>query len=269
MGQEIISIEYLTPELIPANPLGKNSIVDVRCTDNFGRMFIVEMQTEWTNIFRKRLIINGSKALVRQMDKQKEEDIAKRFQDLQPVYILAVVNSEFSKGKDWYHILKIINPKDHTMILDGLEYVLLELPKFVAPKRPLANKRLAVLWLRFLKEIDGYYSELPKEFTSNKLISKAIEKCAEAALTPEERDAYERAKEQAIWDSSIKGLEDAVIEKDKIIADKDQTISEISKELADKDNAVSELAKELADKDNAVSELAKELAEMKKRFGLE
>jgi predicted transposase/invertase (TIGR01784 family) len=42
--QYIDSLEYLPAELVPDNPVKKNSIVDVRCIDNYGRQFIVEMQ---------------------------------------------------------------------------------------------------------------------------------------------------------------------------------------------------------------------------------
>ena len=45
---EIMSVEYLNPELVPMNPLRKDSIVDVRCVDGRGRQFIVEMQKMWT-----------------------------------------------------------------------------------------------------------------------------------------------------------------------------------------------------------------------------
>jgi predicted transposase/invertase (TIGR01784 family) len=196
--REVVEIEYLSPELVPVTPLGKNSIVDVRCTDNHGRSFIVEMQSEWTNMFRKRLIVNGSKAIIRQLDKKRLKDEAKRFEELQPVYVLAVVNSTFSNGNDWYHILKIINPKNHAVVLEGLEFILLGLPKFTPETWSLAQKKLAILWLRFFKEINGYYHQLPEEFESNELILSAIRKCEEAALTPEERDAYERSEEQAM-----------------------------------------------------------------------
>jgi len=244
--REVVEIEYLSPELVPATPLGKNSIVDVRCTDNQGRSFIVEMQSEWTNIFRKRLIVNGSKAIIRQMDKKAEIDEAKRFQELQTVYVLAVVNSSFSEGIDWYHILKIMNPRNPAVVLKGLEFILLELPKFVPDTWSLAQRQLAILWLRFLKEIGGYRKELPEEFMNNELILSAIKKCEEAALTPEERDAYDRAEEQAMWDRSIKWLEDAVVEKDKTIADNAKTIDDKNKTIADQAKELAELRKILS-----------------------
>ena len=264
--QVVLEIEYLSPELVPVTPLGKNSIVDVRCIDNRGRAFIVEMQTEWTNIFRKRLIVNGSKAIVKQMDKKSEENEAKLFQDLQPVYVLAVVNSKFTDGNDWYHSLKIIDPKNHSVVLDGLEFILLELPKFTPETWSLAHKKLAILWLRFLKEIDGYHHELPEEFTSNEFIFSAIQNCEEAALTSEEREAYERSKEQVIWDRSIKGLEDAVVEKDKIIANDAKIIAEKDQTIANKDQTIADKDQTIADKDQTIADNAQTIAELEKRI---
>ncbi|MBK8055053.1 MAG: PD-(D/E)XK nuclease family transposase [Saprospiraceae bacterium] len=54
--QRVVSIEYLPAELVPDIPIIKNSIVDVRCVDNFGRHFIVEMQMLWTDSFKSRVL---------------------------------------------------------------------------------------------------------------------------------------------------------------------------------------------------------------------
>jgi predicted transposase/invertase (TIGR01784 family) len=256
VGQEIVTIEYLSPEQTPETPLGKNSIVDVRCVDTDGRAFVVEMQSEWTNIFRKRLLINGSKAVVRQMDKKSAEERAKKFFELKPVYVLAVVNGRFSKEKDWYHHLQIMNPKNPDVVLEGLDYVLVELPNFTPDTWTYAHKQLAVLWLRFLFLIDGYIEKLPEELESNNLIRRAIDMCEEAALTPEERDAYERAKEQAQWDDSIKGLEDEVVQSRKTIKEKNNTIAE-------KDKALEEERKALEEERKARAELEAELRRYK------
>jgi hypothetical protein len=44
--QRIEELSYLTPEQVPDTPAKKNSIVDVRCTDSFGRQLIVDMKYE-------------------------------------------------------------------------------------------------------------------------------------------------------------------------------------------------------------------------------
>lgn len=40
--EKIVSLEYLPAELVPETPLEKNSIVDVRCRDSNGRVFIAK-----------------------------------------------------------------------------------------------------------------------------------------------------------------------------------------------------------------------------------
>lgn len=67
--EKIVSLEYLPAELVPETPLKKNSIVDVRCRDSNGRIFIVEMQMIWSPAFMHRVLFNASKAYVRQGDK--------------------------------------------------------------------------------------------------------------------------------------------------------------------------------------------------------
>ena len=267
--QEIVAIEYLSPEQVPDTILGKNSIVDVKCMDNAGRTFIVEMQSEWSNVFRKRLLINGSKAVVRQLDKQNQADRAKKFQELKPVYVLAVVNGKFSKGKDWYHHLQIVDIKNPDVVIDGLDYVLLELPNFTPDTWTLAHKQLAVLWLRFLKEIDGYYDKLPEELVSNELIHSAIKICEVSSFAQAELEAYDSAKIQAMWDDSIKGLEDEAIEARKSLAESKKELAESKNELIESKKELAESKKELAEKDNALAEKDKEIEELKRRLGRE
>jgi predicted transposase/invertase (TIGR01784 family) len=209
--REIKEIEYLSPEQVPATPLGKNSIVDVRCIDNTKRVFIVEMQMEWSNIFRKRLLINGSKAVIRQIGKDNFDDKAKKFSQLEPVYILAIINADFTNGIDWRHHLQIVSQKNPDVVIEGLDYILLELPKFKPETWTLAEKKMAILWLRFLKEIRGYLETIPKELEENKLVQSAIEMCKESALSPVERDIYDRYQDSVRWIDSIKGLEDEVL----------------------------------------------------------
>ena len=88
-GEEITELEYLPAEMVPDNPLRKNSIVDVRCRDNRGRHFIVEMQMVWSQEFRQRVLFNASKAYVRQIEKGNDYSL------LQPVYSLNLVNEVF------------------------------------------------------------------------------------------------------------------------------------------------------------------------------
>ena len=85
---QIESVEYLTPEMVPENPTKKDSIVDVRCKDQQGRQFIVEMQLYWNEEFKRRVLLNASKAIVRQLDQGQDYSL------IQPVYCLSLVNDK-------------------------------------------------------------------------------------------------------------------------------------------------------------------------------
>ena len=265
-GQEIVTIEYLSPEQVPSTALGKNSIVDVLCTDNEGRAFVVEMQSEWSNVFRKRLLINGAKAIVRQMDKEFIHDMAKQFNQMKPVYVLAIVNGSFSKGNDWYHHLQIIDAKNPNIVIEGLDYVLVELPNFTPETWSFAHKQLAILWLRFLKEIDGYCEHLPEELVSNELIHSAIKMCEESALSFQERVAYDLSQGQAWWQNSIKGLEDEVLESRKLLAENKKSLAEKDKSLAEKDKSLAEKDKSLAEKDKSLAEKEREIEALRREL---
>ena len=59
--EQIQEIKYLPTELVPQLEGGKNTIVDVLCTDVRGRKFCVEMQMEWSDAFQQRVLFNASK----------------------------------------------------------------------------------------------------------------------------------------------------------------------------------------------------------------
>ena len=63
---------------------GKNTIVDVLCSDVRGRKFCVEMQMEWSDAFQLRVLFNASKLYVSQAKK------GGKYSELQPVYSLDV-----------------------------------------------------------------------------------------------------------------------------------------------------------------------------------
>ena len=209
-GQFIESLEYLSPELVPITPGVKNSIVDVRCIDNSGRQFIIEMQMHWTDSFKVRVLLNASKAYVSQLERGKE------FKSMCPVYSLNLVNDNYLPDEtDFYHHYRIVNIENSEDRIEGLEFVFIELPKF--KPETIAEKRMAVLWLRFLTEFDNENPAI-KESPENDKIRKAIEILEESSYTKDELEAYDRywdavRVEKAIKSDSIeKGIRQGRVE---------------------------------------------------------
>ena len=186
--QQIKSIEYLPTELVPVDPIHKDTIVDVRCKDIEGRQFVVEMQMAWTDAFKQRVLFNASKTYVSQAE------MGYKYEDLQPVYSLNLVNEIFEKDiKEYIHNYRIVHDKHTKKVIDGLRFTFIELPKF--KPHTMKEKRMTILWLRFLTEINDKTKEVPAELLENPEISKALEEVKISAFTDEELRAYDK-----FWD---------------------------------------------------------------------
>ncbi len=184
-GQQIVELEYLSPEMIPETFLEKFTSVDVRCKDNLGRQFLVEMQMNWTTAFKQRVLFNASRAYVTQSDKGVE------FRSLKPVYALNLINAIYlPQSPEYYHHYAVVHLKDSNERLHGLEFVFIELEKFKA--RNIAQKKLQVLWLRFMTEINERTETIDPELLAQPEIQKAINFVMEASLSKEEKHLYEK-----------------------------------------------------------------------------
>ena len=205
--EEITWIEYLPPELVPKNPLRKNSIVDVRCRDKRGRQFIVEMQMVWSAEFRQRVMFNASKAYVSQLGNGEDYDL------LQPVYSLNLVNETFEpEMEEYYHYYRMVHIEHSDKIIDGLHLIFVELPKFTP--HSYSEKRMQVLWLRYLTEINDKTREIPKDLLDNPEINKAVSEIEESAFTEAQLSGYDKfwdtiSVEKTLYNSGVrKGLEE-------------------------------------------------------------
>ena len=184
-GQEIVELEYLSPEMIPETFLEKFTSVDVRCKDKNGRQFLVEMQMNWTTAFKQRVLFNASKAYVTQTEKGFE------YSQLKPVYALNLINQNYlPNSPEYYHHYAVVHLKDNNEKLEGLEFVFIELEKFKAQN--VLDKKLQVLWLRFLTEINEQSEKISEELMSNPEIKQAINFVYEASLTKEEKLKYDK-----------------------------------------------------------------------------
>ena len=189
LSSPIESLEYLPAEMVPEIPVLKHSIVDVRCRDQNGRQFIVEMQMLWTNSFKSRVLFNASKAFVCQLDK------TQTYESLEPVFSLNLVNQSFEKDTaEFYHHYAIVHLEDSGKRLQGLEFVFVELPKFQPEK--ILDKPMADLWLRFLTEIEDESETIPEALLNNPITEEAVAQVQESAFTTAELLSYDR-----YWDS--------------------------------------------------------------------
>lgn len=88
----------------------------------------------------------------------------------------------------------MLNHNKHTKkVIEGLRFTFIELPKF--QPHTMKEKRMTILWLRFLTEINDKTKEVPAELLKSPEISKALEEVKISAFTPDELRAYDK-----FWD---------------------------------------------------------------------
>lgn len=187
-GEEITGIEYLPSELIPENPLRKYSIVDVRCKDKLGRHFLVEMQMIWSPEFKQRVLFNASKAYARQLKSGEEYKL------VQPVYSLNLVNEVFEPELEgYYHHYAMVHLEHSDKIIEGLQLIFVELPKF--NPHTFTEKKMQVLWLRYLTEINSSTEVIPEDLLANPEVNKAVTELKESSFSDAQLLGYEK-----FWD---------------------------------------------------------------------
>ena len=243
----IETIEYLPFEQTPRIPELKNTIVDVKCKDSNGRIFIVEMQLNWTDSFFKRFLFGASTAYVQQL--QPGDGYSK----LSPVYGLAILNTSFDKSsEEWFHHYRLTNKNNVEKTLDGLELIFLELEKFKAQNSD--HKKIGILWLRFLKEINESLDDVPREFTEIQELAEAVELAKESTYTIEELRQYDAFLDAVRVEKTIR--EDSKAEGEKIGLEKGKAEGEKIGLDKGKEEKLIELAKKMLGKGMAITEVS-------------
>ncbi len=205
-GVWIDELEYLPLELLPESILQKQTIVDVRCIDNHKRQFIVEMQMIFTQAFFSRVLFNAAKIFSRQLSR------GEKYLKLSPVYSLNIVNDDMGfQSPGYFHHYQILDVQFPQRKLNGIEYVFIEIPKFKAAN--LTEKKIGVLWLKYLAMIENKKYPIPEEMMQVPEIAKAIQLLEESSYTVEELEKYDkywdvvRTQASMLHDAEAKGLE--------------------------------------------------------------
>jgi predicted transposase/invertase (TIGR01784 family) len=187
----ICAIEHLANEQHVDVPELKLSIVDVKCTDASGRRFVVEMQVLKVEGFEKRVVYNTSKAYVMQLRNAGE------YPTLCDVVGVTICNFNLWEDKDdnGEHKVPMLSrwrmQEQHTGAkgLPQVQYTFLELPKYDAGQNPTS---LVDKWAYFFRETKRL-NLVPLALEQGPF-RDALEVARATTFSPEEWEAYERAK---------------------------------------------------------------------------
>jgi len=194
--ERIAEVEILAPDQAPEIPAFKLSIVDVKCRQHTGRIFVVEMQLAHFTGFLHRMVYNASKAFVMQLPQ------GGKYQELKDVVAVSICNfalwpdaERVKQGKALIPMLSRWRMQEvHTGVKDELgqvQYVFLELGKL---REEAVKESRAAAWAWLFVEapkLGEFPSGLPSEAHK-----RALELANEAKFSEQEREAYRKIQDE-------------------------------------------------------------------------
>jgi predicted transposase/invertase (TIGR01784 family) len=188
----IREVQFLPQELLPNTSESKKSILDVRCTDQRGFQYIVEVQNKALQPYLQRVQYYVSHTYAGQLK------TAQSYLELKPVTMLSILNHTlFPKEISFLSFHSNVELETQKSYLTDMSYAFIELPKFTKPWTEL--KAPEDYWVYLLKE-SRHMQEIPDEAPTE--IKEALNLLEEHAWSGEEREAYLKAKMLVLDDQS-------------------------------------------------------------------
>ena len=241
----IKELSYLPNEKLPISVGDRRAIFDIYCTNEKGEQFIVEMQKAEQKFFKDRTIYYSTFPI---QEQARNKD---RFWDfeLKAVYTVGILDFVFEESEpDKYrHDVKLTEQETHKVFYDKLNYIYLEMPKFMKSENELETH--FDKWMFVLKNLPKL-DRIPVEL-KEKIFLKLFETAEIAKLNPDEYKQYEASvnayrdifniQNTAFEKGEIKGLKKGKIEIAKEMIKDNEPVEKIMKYTGLTENEINEL----------------------------
>ena len=180
----LASVELLSADQRPRVPELKYSIVDVKCVDAQGTVYVVEMQVLNVEGFEKRVVYNVAKAYTAQLG------AGQAYPVLDDVVGVTICDFEMWPGAEVPMLSRWRMQEQHGAArgLSQIQFVFLELPKLDASREP---RTLVEKWAYFFREASSL-SVIPPAVSAPPIVD-AFDAARTAGFTEQEWDEYLRA----------------------------------------------------------------------------
>ena len=182
-GENIVSVVITDPYNNPDTKWLKTSIVDVRCVDQSGKNYIIELQVESQDDYPERSQYYAALAMARQLK------IGGEYGSVMPVIFVGVLDFNLFDDPAYLSHHKILNTKTYAHSLQHLEFHFIELQKFHKNIDQLDD--LVDKWIYLLKNA-ATLNTIPKQLKSPAALVEAMEVLEEGNMSPAELTVYDR-----------------------------------------------------------------------------
>ena len=184
-GLRIVELRYIPQEQVPELGHRKSGLLDIKCKDESGNVFIVEMQNGYEQHLLKRLQYYASNAYASQLRS------GGSYGDLDPVFVIVILREQIISPElpiISYHKSLEVSTGEH--IFKDIAHVLVELGKFTKNEESLKSEEDH--WLYFLSRWS--VAKSPPKTLKDPLILEAYNQLEAFSLSEEEYKLYLDAK---------------------------------------------------------------------------
>ena len=182
LGEKIVDLVFNDPYNTRETVRSKLSIVDVRCTDERGNQYIIEVQVEKQSDYAARAQYYSSLALSRQLSKTEQ------YAQLVPVIFVGILEFNLFETDEYNSHHYILDNKTYVHELKHLEFHFIELKKFTKQLDQLVT--LLDKWIYFLKNADSLHV-IPDTFKENPVLNEAFTLVEQGNWSKKELDEYD------------------------------------------------------------------------------
>lgn len=188
----IKNVEFLQTDQDPEIAAAKQSSVDVMCTDELGRQYIVEMQVAKGQGFEKRAQYYAAKAYSRQL---MEKDV---YVNLKEIIFVAITNFVMFPDKvDYKSSHVVLDKKTYDHDLKDFSFTFIELPKFKNSIDELHG--MVEKWAYFFKHAEETSeAETARIIGSDAVMKRAYDELNRYSWTQAELNTYEQEEKREL-----------------------------------------------------------------------
>ncbi len=181
-NKKIVDVTILNPYQAPKIEDLKETILDIKATNQDKENFIVEMQKKDLGDFAKRSLYYTSKAYISQLEK------GNNYSKLKKVYFIGILNFKVFDSQNYISRHLILNQETMKQDLSDFEFSFIELPKFKLKLKDL--KTTLDKWIFFIKNAQKL-DLIPKEFETIDEFREAFEIATQYKWTKKELEIYD------------------------------------------------------------------------------
>lgn len=178
--RKIREVEILDPQQVPHLDGMKESIVDVKCVDQRGVKYIVEMQVANKYNSRKRTLFYTSYTYVNQLNQGDD------YPELNDVIFLGILGFNLTQNPHYVSTHRIHDESTREIVLDDFRFTFVELPKFELQEKDLQT--VSEKWIFFLKNA-AKLDHIPENIHEPE-ITEAFELLQRHGWKPDEMESY-------------------------------------------------------------------------------